>query len=90
MENKSTSDIQNRWQAYGPHLPTVKQFADILKFLPDYVEIQAIAIRGQGGGVVIETHHDGGDFVYAFSEEIRNGQIRFEPTTEERTHGKDE
>lgn len=77
----STSDIQNRWQSYGPHRPTVKQLIGLFKFLPDHVEIQAIAIRGQGGGVVIETRHDDADFVYAFIEE--NGELV--PSTEERT-----
>jgi hypothetical protein len=47
----STSEIQNRWQSYGPHRPTVKQFNELLKWLPDYVEIQAVAIRGQAAAL---------------------------------------
>lgn len=77
----STSAIQDRWQAYGPHRPTVEEFRRILGFLPTHVEIQAIAIRGQGGGVVIEVRHDDGEQVYAFTEN-EDGQL--EPSTEER------
>lgn len=73
----STSNIQNRWQCYGPHRPTVREFINLLRFLPDHVEIQAIAIRGQGGGIVIEIRHDEMEQVYAFNENL-------EPTTEER------
>lgn len=78
----NTKDIQHRWQAYGPHRPTVKQFIELLRFLPDHVEIQAIAIRGQGGGVVIECRHDDGEFVYAFTEDEGGNLI---PSTEERS-----
>jgi hypothetical protein len=76
----STSDIQNRWQADGPCRPDVSQFLELLAYIPAHFEISAIAIRGQGGGVVVETFHDGQKFVYAFVEEC--GQLV--PTTEER------
>lgn len=65
----STSNIQNRWQAYGPCRPTVAQMIELLRFLPQHVEIQAIAIRGQGGGIVLECRHDDADIIYAFEEE---------------------
>lgn len=76
----STSEIQNRWQAYGPHRPTVAQFIDLLRFLPQHVELQSVSIRGQGGGVVLECRHDEADIIYAFEEE--NGKLV--PSTTER------
>jgi len=81
VSNMSTSDIQERWQAYGPHRPTVKEFIHLLGYLPSHVEIQAIAIRGQGGGVVIETRHDDANMIYAF-EEDESGKLT--PSSAER------
>ena len=81
----STSDIQNRWQAYGPHRPTVKQFKRLLQFLPDHLEIQAVAIRGQGGGVVVEVYHDNADMVYAFVEDEGGDLV---PSSDERKQQK--
>lgn len=86
-KSMSTSSIQNRWQAYGPHRPTVEQFQKLLGFLPKHLEIQAIAIKGQGGGVVIEVYHDNQDMVYAF-EEDENGDLQ--PSSAEREKQKKE
>jgi hypothetical protein len=78
---KVNHNIQERWQSPGPHRPTVKQFFELLKFLPLHVEIQAISIHGQRGGLVIEVFHDDAEIVYAF-EVGESGAL--EPTTSER------
>lgn len=76
---KSTSEIQSRSQSYGPHRPTVAQFLELLKWIPQYLEVQAVAIKGQGGGVAIECYHDGADHLYHFSMS-EDGKL--EPTME--------
>lgn len=81
----TTSEIQSRQQAYGPHRPLVPQLISLLQMLPPHVEVQAVAINGQTGMLVIETRHDDGNQVYAFQEELLpSGEYRWEPTTEER------
>lgn len=82
----STSNIQNRWQCYGPHRPTPEQLIELLKFLPKHVEIHAVAIRGQGGGIVFEAYYEGAEIVYAFEEE--DGELV--PSTIERMETKQE
>jgi len=55
--------IQERTQCDGPSVPTARQLMVMLSTLPWHVEIRAISVRGQGGGVAIEYMHEGQDLV---------------------------
>lgn len=52
--------IQEAYQCPGPHRPTALTLGlMLLKGLPEHVEIVAITIKGQGGGIIVETLHEG-------------------------------
>lgn len=60
------TEIQQRTQCDGPWRPTARRLAWILSTLPAHLEIRAVSIKGQGGMVVVETYHEGLDFVHEF------------------------
>ena len=52
--------VQQAFQCDGPRIPTSEQIGlAILRLIPSHLEVRAITIRGQPGGIIIETTHDG-------------------------------
>ena len=63
------TDLQQIHQCDGPCLQTAEKIAlMLLRSIPGHLEIRAISIRGQGGGIFVECYRDGADLVYEFDE----------------------
>lgn len=55
----STSKLQNEQQALGPFRPSAAALAAMIDSIPRHLEVEAVAINGQTGLVLVETYHEG-------------------------------
>lgn len=57
-------------QCDGPHRPSPRYLAAVLDAIPAHHEVRAVSIKGQGGGIFVETIHEGMDQVWEFPAQI--------------------